>query len=215
MRDEDQPSGDPENSGPAPWSEKDWATYLRRQDLETARFLAFYQEAKGLPDRLDVVARRMGWEPSEWSPTAEASETEPDMEIPADLPYCIHQHPVFVAARSLTMEASTAYRTALRAGAGLKVPPLLAAETLLALWDLHHQVVMAVNATDTGDLALAIVHLRRALGAVNTGIGLLAQLPLEVRLGAAGPIEDAQSALFDLRDICLRVQSDCRWGTEG
>jgi hypothetical protein len=51
MRDEDQPSGDPENSGPAPWSEKDWATYLRRQDLETARFLAFYQEAKGLPDR--------------------------------------------------------------------------------------------------------------------------------------------------------------------
>ena len=80
MRDEDQPSGDPENSGPAPWSEKDWATYLRRQDLETARFLAFYHEAKGVPDRLDVVARRMGWEPNEWSPTAEASETEPDME---------------------------------------------------------------------------------------------------------------------------------------
>lgn len=214
MRDEDQPAGDPDNSGPAPWTEKDWSAYLRRQDLETARFLAFYQEAKGLPDRLDVVARRMGWEPNEWSPVAEASDSEPDPEVPADLPYCIHQHPVFVAARGLTMQASTAFRTVLR-DAGDKVPPLLAAETMLALWDMHHQVVMAVNATDTGDLALAIVHLRRALGSINTGIGLLAQLPLEARLGASATIDEAQAALFDLRDVCLRVQGDCRWGTEG
>lgn len=211
MRDEDVPQGDSDNSGSASWSEKDWAAYLRRQDLEAARFLSFYHEARGLPDRLDVVARRMGWEPNEWSPGAEPPEDDPGSDVPADIPYCIHQHPVFVAARALTMEASTAYRTLVR-DSGAAVPPLLAAETMLALWDLHHQVVLAVNATDTGDLALATVHLRRGLGALNTALGLLQQVPAEARLGAVAPFDAVHAALFDLRDICLRVQNDCRWG---
>ena len=213
MRDEDLPQGDSEGSGPAPWTEGDWTAYLRRQDLEVARFLSAYNEVKSTPDRLDTCARRMGWEPGEWSPGAEPPETEPDPAVPADLPYCIHQHPVFVAARGLCIQSSTAFRTLLR-DSGAAVPPLLAAEVMLALWDAHHNTVMAVNATDTGDLPLAIAQMKRALGSINTAIGLLQGLPAEARLGSNGALEDAQAALFDLRDVCLRVISDCRWGTE-
>ncbi len=214
MQDEDLPQGDAEGSGPAPWSEADWTAFLRRQDLEVARFLSNYNEVKSTPDRLDTCARRMGWEPGEWSPGAEPSETEPDPEVPADLPYCIHQHPVFIAARGLCLQSSTAFRTLLR-DSGKAVPPLAAAEVMLALWDIHHNTVMAVNATDTGDLTLAIAQMKRAHGSINTAIGLLQGLPAEARLGSHAAFEDAQNALFDLRDVCLRVVSDCRWGTEG
>lgn len=206
--------GDAEGSGPAPWSEADWTAYLRRQDLEVARFLSAYNEVKSNPDRLDTCARRMGWEPGEWSPGAEPPETEPDPEVPADLPYCIHQHPVFVAARGLCLQASTAFRTLLR-DSGKAVPPLAAAEGMLALWETHHNTVMAVNATDTGDLALAIAQMKRALASINTAIGLLQGLPAEARLGCHAAFEDAQNSLFDLRDVCLRVIADCRWGVEG
>lgn len=213
MQDDDQPQGDADNSGQAPWSESDWANYLRRQDLEVARFLSYYNEVKSLPDRLDTCARRMGWEPSEWSPGMEPPEAEADAEIPADLPYCIHQHPVFVAGRALSLQASTAFRTVLR-DSGKAVPPLLAAEVMLALWETHQQVVLAVNATDTADLPLAAVHMKRALAGINTALGLLQSLPADARLSANAAFEDAESALFDLREVCLRVMNDCRWGSE-
>jgi len=211
MRDEDQPQGDSEGSGPAPWGEADWAAYLRRQDLEVARFLSHYNEVKAMPDRLDLCARRMGWEPGEWSPPPEAGEAEPETESPADLPYCIHQHPVFVAARGLGIQASTSFRTLLRDSAKA-APPLLAAEVMLALWDAQHNTVMAVNATDTGDPALAVVHLKRGLAGINTAIGLLQEIPAEARLGSHAAFEETQSALFDLRDVCLRLIGECRWG---
>lgn len=214
MQDDDQPQGDADNSGQAPWSESDWTAYLRRQDLEVARFLSYYNEVKALPDRLDTCARRMGWEPNEWSPGMEPPEAEPESEIPADLPYCIHQHPVFIAGRALSLQASTAFRTLLR-DSGKAVPPLAAAEVMLALWDTHQHVLLAVNATDTADLPLATVHMKRALAGINTALGLLHSVPADARLSATAAFEDTESALFDLREICLRVMSDCRWGSEG
>jgi len=214
MQDDDQHQGDADNSGQAPWSESDWSRYLRRQDLEVARFLSYYNEVKALPDRLDTCARRMGWEPNEWSPGMEPPEGEPDAEIPADLPYCIHQHPVFIAGRALSLQTSTAFRTLLR-DSGKAVSPLAAAEVMLALWDTHQQVVLAVNATDTADLPLAAVHMRRALAGINTALGLLQAIPAEARLSAPSAFEDTETSLFDLREVCLRVMNDCRWGNEG
>ena len=143
----------------------------------------------------------------------DSAESEPEAELPADLPYCIHQHPVFIAGRALSLQISTAFRTLLR-DSGKAVAPLLAAETMLALWDTHLQVVLAVNATDTADLPLAAVHMKRALAGLNAALGLLQSLPAEARLSAPAAFEDTEAALFDLREICLRVMSDCRWGSD-
>jgi hypothetical protein len=155
----------------------------------------------------------MGWENADWAPGDGPEEVNDDEDEGPDLPYCIHQHPVFLAARALGIQASTSFRTLLRDN-DQTVPPLLAAEVMLTFWDSQHNVVMAVNATDTGDLPLAIVHMKRALSGINTAIGLLQSIPTEARLSSTSALEDTQSALFDLRDVCLRVISDCRWGTE-
>ena len=80
-----------------------------------------------------------------------------------------------------------------------------------SFWDGQHQMIMAINATDTGDLPLALVHMKRALGAINYSIGLTAGLPAGVRLSSAEAAHDLEATLFDLREVCLRVMADCRW----
>jgi hypothetical protein len=75
---------------------------------------------------------------------------------------------------------------------------------------------MAINATDTGDLPLALVHMKRALNSINHAIGLQAGLPAATRLNSAEATQDLEATLFDLREICLRVMADCRWdGSKG
>ena len=87
----------------------------------------------------------------------------------------------------------------------------LGADLMLSFWDSQHQVVMAINATDTGDLPLALVHMKRALTSINDAIGLNAGLPAAARLNSVDAAEDLEATLFDLREICLRVMADCRW----
>jgi hypothetical protein len=82
---------------------------------------------------------------------------------------------------------------------------------MLAFWDAQHQAVMAINATDTGDLPLALVHMKRALASINHAIGLQANLPAAARLNSPEATQDLEATLFDLREICLRVMADCRW----
>jgi hypothetical protein len=82
---------------------------------------------------------------------------------------------------------------------------------MLSFWDAQHQMVMAINATDTGDLPLALVHMKRALAAINYSIGLTASIPSGARLSAAEAAQDIEATLFDLREVCLRVMADCRW----
>ena len=68
MHDADQPQGEFDGSGNASWNEANWSKYLQKNDQEVARFLSYYTEIKNLPDRLDVSARRMGWENADWGP---------------------------------------------------------------------------------------------------------------------------------------------------
>jgi hypothetical protein len=210
MDDGDHPQGDFDGFGNASWGEADWTSYLRRNDLEIGRFLSYYDEVKNLPDRLDVSARRMGWENADWAPGDAPEEVNDGEDEDSDLPYCIHQHPVYVVARALSLQLVHAFRR-LCADAGPAIPGLVAADVVRSFWDAEHQMVMAINATDTGDLPLALVHMKRALVAINYAIGLSAGLPAEARLSSAEAAQDIEATLFDLREVCLRVMADCRW----
>jgi hypothetical protein len=208
MQDGDQPQGEFDGSGNASWGESDWSGYLHRNDLEIGRFLSYYNEVKSLPDRLDVSARRMGWENADWAP-GEGDDLPEDEENP-DLPYCIHQHPVYIVSRALGFQLTGAFRTLCREHPAA-IGGELGADVMLAFWDAQHQIIMAINATDTGDLPLALVHMKRALSAINYAIGLNAGLPAAARLSSAESVQDIEGTLFDLREICLRVMADCRW----
>lgn len=206
MDDGDQPLG--EGAGNASWGEADWSAYLRRNDLEVGRFLSYYDEVKGLPDRLDVSARRMGWETADWAP-GDGAEDASDEDGP-DLPYCIHQHPVYVVARALSLQLTHSFHR-LCVDAGPLIPAVDAAQMMGSFWDGQHQMVMAINATDTGDLPLALVHMKRALSSINYSIGLSASIPVGARLSSAQAAQEIEATLFDLREVCLRVMADCRW----
>ena len=210
MHDGDQSHGDFDGSGNASWGEADWAGYLHRNDLEVGRFLSYYDEVRGLPDRLDVSARRMGWENADWAPGDQADDISEDESEDPDLPYCIHQHPVYIVARALGIHLTAAFRRLCR-DAGPQLTAETSADIMLSFWDSQHQVIMAINATDTGDLPLALVHMKRALSAINFAIGLTAGLPAGVRLSSPESARDLESSLFDLREVCLRVMADCRW----
>ena len=214
MRDGDQPQGDQDGSGNAPWNESDWSGYLRRNDLEVGRFLSYYHEVRKLPDRLDLSARRMGWEIADWAPPEGLVEDAAEDSDPPELPYCIHQHPVYVVSRALGMELTSTFR-ALCEKAGHAMTPVQAADLVHAFWESQHEMIMAVNATDTGDPALSLVHMKRALGALNHAMGLVAGLASEARMSAAEEAESLEAGLFDLREVCLRVMADCRWENPG
>jgi hypothetical protein len=118
-------------------------------------------------------------------------------------------------ARALGIQLIGTWRTICRAHP-TEIGGELGADLMLAFWDSQHQVVMAINATDTGDLPLALVHMKRALTSLNHAIGLQANLPAAVRLNSAEATQDLEATLFDLREICLRVMADCRWdGSKG
>ena len=210
MDDGDHPQGDFDGSGNASWGEADWAGYLQRNDLEVGRFLSYYTEVKDLPDRLDISARRMGWENADWAPGDGPEEVNDADEEGPDLPYCIHQHPVYVVSRALCLQLTHSFHR-LCTVAGPQITAVDSANVMLSFWDAQHQMVMAINATDTGDLPLALVHMKRALAAINYSIGLTASIPSGARLSAAEAAQDIESTLFDLREVCLRVMADCRW----
>lgn len=210
MHDGDQPQGDFDGSGNASWGEADWSKYLRRNDQEVTRFLSYYTEIKNLPDRLDVSARRMGWENADWGPGDPPEETMDEENESDDMPYCIHQHPVYIVSRALIIHLNRSLDILCR-NAGFTLSATEAVELTLTFADVQHQMMMAINATDTGDMHLALVHMKRALSSINISMGKVAGIPLAARLSAAEPISDFENTLFDLREICLRVMSDCRW----
>jgi len=210
MHDGDQPQGEFEGSGNASWGEADWANYLHRNDLEVARFLSYYNEIKTLPDRLDISARRMGWENADWGPGDPAEDPNDELGESTDLPYCIHQHPVYIVARALGIQLAASLDIINR-DANHSITPTEAGKLMHSAWEVEHQIIMAINATDTGDMSLALVHMKRGLSAINHAIGLVSQLEAAVRLSAVEATTDIENTLFDLREICLRVMADCRW----
>ena len=113
-------------------------------------------------------------------------------------------------ARALGIQLTVCFRK-LCQDSGLAINALTAADLMHSFWDVEHQMIMAINATDTGDMALALVHMKRGLSAINYSIGLLAQIPTEARLSSAESSSELEGTLFDLREICLRVMADCRW----
>ncbi|MFM9001447.1 MAG: hypothetical protein ACKORB_07470 [Opitutia bacterium] len=214
MRDGEQPQGDHDGSGNAPWNESDWTGYLRRNELEIGRFLSHYHEVRKLPDRLDQSARSMGWENADWAPPEGLVEDAPEEAEDHEPPYCIHQHPVYVVSRALGIELMDTFRS-LCDKAGHAITPRQAADIAHSFWESQHEMIMAVNATDTGDPALALVHMKRALSAINHAMGLVANIAPAARMSAADEADTLEGALFDLREVCLRVMADCRWENPG
>ena len=204
-----------DDRGELAWSEFDWERYLKSQDETLVRYLAAYDPLANVANRIDEVARQLGWDPKEtWDPSDidqdGGAEARPENQDPAEDfdPYTVHRNPVFIATRALF--ASVAYFAERVATDAAKFPPKLSVAFLRDLHASETSAILGIQALDLGDYALGISLLKRALASLNRAIGELPQAEADRNRHFAKFRNYALPRLFDLREIWLRVMNECR-----
>lgn len=210
-----------EDRGELAWNEFDWEHYLRDQDDILHRYLAFYEQLRGHPDRLDEAAHLMGWDKEAWSSdSSDADEDDDDDSSTASMderaeindadaePYTLQKNPVFVATKAIYLSLKRGWERV--ASDSERVPQPLALSFQTVLHRGEEQAVLGIHALDFGDYALAISLFKRALRELNLALSLLDEKAVAHSRGLANFRQDAVPRLFDLREIWLRVMNECR-----
>lgn len=208
------PEGDWEDRGEISWNEFDWQQFLLRQHKEVSRFISLYEQNLSRTDRLDHVAGLMGWEREDWSVGEGFDDEDDDLSasnqddgLQESDPYTLHRHPVFVVTAGLIMQLRFFWEaTFTQDVASLGAPLAWRAATSTAM--IERQVILMIQAVDMGDFLLAVCHGKLGLRALNESLALVDSIPGE------GEFEHFAEAmrirLFDTREVCLRVMTDCR-----
>ncbi len=212
--DSDGPSDNEwEDRGDLAWNEFDWERYLREQDEAVNRYLAFYETFKDKSDRIDEVAKHMEWEDGEDEDEDDGKEVDlneimaDDFGLDDDV-YTLHKNPIYISTRALFLRVRRNWE--LLATDAQKVPQPLALAYLGALHQAEDQAVQAIHALEFGDFAMAVSLFKRALSALNRTLALLND-SAALRFRAVSTYrDDALVSLFDLREIWLRVITECR-----
>ncbi len=210
------PENDWDGCGDLAWNEFDWEHYLREQDDVLHRYLGHYESAKGNPERIDEVARLMGWDDGEQC--AEASDDERSQKDARDEelglggasidPYTLHNNPVFIATKAIYLSLKRSWERL--AADAAKVSQPLAVSMLTSLCRGEEQAVLGVQALDLGDFAMAVSLLKRALDELDGTLALMTGPAGVASRGMSSWSDDALPRLFDLREIWLRVMAECR-----
>ncbi|MFH1497056.1 MAG: hypothetical protein ABII82_04445 [Verrucomicrobiota bacterium] len=201
-----------EDRGELVWNEFDWERYLRDQDEAILRYLAHYDKLPTGPERLDEAAKQMGWSQEDWNPSDSDELTDADMSVldgsDESEPYTLHKNPVFIATRSLYLSLTRTWEQL--AGTTAGIPADFALGYLASLNRGETQAILAIQALDFGDYAMAISLLKRALQELNGSMARLSSEPAEKHRAIAAYRGEAIARLFDLREIWLRVMTECR-----
>ena len=216
--DPDTPSeNDWDERGDLAWNEFDWEQYLREQDDVLHRYLAFYEQLREHPERIDEVAHFMHWDEGVWTSESvsmeddgteeEETEAQDEASYKAE-PYTLHKSPVFIATKAIYLSLKRAWERIATDNA--KVPQTLAIALQTSLYRGEEQAILAVQALDFGDFAMAISLLKRALRELNQTLALLDDRAANVSRALGHFCQDARPRLFDLREIWLRVMNECR-----
>ena len=196
-----------DDRGELAWNEFDWERYLREQDEAIHQYLRLYELSRREADRIDAVARKMGWGQGDLS-TEEAHETDDIGTSDDDEVYTLHKNPIFIATKAISLGLRRSWESL---AADPECVPQQLAVTLLA--SLHHteeQATHAIHALDFGDYAMAVSLFKRALSGLNNSLALLNADGALQHTAVSAWREDAQPRLFDLREIWLRVIAECR-----
>jgi hypothetical protein len=193
------------------WTEADWENYLAEHETSVRDYLKHYEQLPEATDRVDEVARRMGWDmqADDLLPglSNDDDEQSPDFDEDFDL-YTVHRNPVHIATKALYLGLIVNWeRIAVHPD---RVHPAQAIGMLGALYRGREHALQAVQSLDMGDYALAICFFKRALRELNDTLARLAQPAENANDLLARYREFATPRLFDLREIWLRVMAECR-----
>ena len=199
-----------EENGDLAWNEFDWEVYLREQDGAIHRYLGYYESLAPGPERIDEVADRMGWDRADGE---EPDDREnPEKVLFSDEIYTLQKNPVFIATKALFLSLRRSWE--LEAAAPGKIPQALAIGFLSSLNRCEEQAVMAIHALDFGDYAMAICLFKRALAALNDCFASIGSEAADGVAAVCAGRGEMRHRMFDLREIWLRVISDCREDTQ-
>jgi len=198
-----------DEQGELAWTEFDWERYLRGQDEAIGRYLRHYEAARGQPDRIDVVAEKMGWGGEGWTEDENRAAAEESASAAAeDDVYTLHKNPVYISTKAIYGSLEHAWMTL--AADPARVAPAAALRLLQTFHRGAGQATEAVHALDFGDYAMAVSLFKRALGALNDSLATLSDEDTCRHRSAVAWGEEARARLFDLREIWLRVITECR-----
>jgi hypothetical protein len=201
--------GDWEDRSELAWGETEWERYLAVQDKAVRDYLAAYEAAGGAPDRIDLVARQLGWEPAAPEGEEPIESLDEEEEFPDKWePYTVHRNPVYISTKALHQSlVARLDQVVAQPGA---MPASVATGLLGSFHRTEDAALHGIHALEMGDYTLAVCFFKRALRALNGTMAILgspatAQLPGLVEFRSF-----AQPRLFDLREIWLRVMNECR-----
>jgi len=204
---ESNPDRDWDDSWETVWNEHDWEVYLANEKDQVRRYQKLYNKLARNQNRLDEVALFMGWDTNADPQDQETADNA--IEAISDQPYTLHKHPLYIASKALHdwLTESWSQHVSLCSEQISPVPALNIQKTISSS---EQYGLLAVSALDLGDYALAIAYFKRGLSQIN---GLLSQLN-ELETKNIAPLnaysKHAKIRLFDIREIWLRVMSDCR-----
>lgn len=198
------------------WTEADWQKYLGEQETAVRNYIKHYDQLSDAVDRIDEVAKRMGWELTDAPSGDVTKDLDDDLDDDEDDelfdgnwdPYTLHRNPVYIATRALYLSLIGHWeRVAAQPG---RVPAALGITLQGLLYRGNQQVMQAVQALEMGDYTLAVCLFKLALRDLNQTLARLSQPDVEATPLAVRYREYALPRLFDLREIWLRVMSECR-----
>jgi hypothetical protein len=210
--------GDWDDAGDLAWNEADWQVFLRNSDKEVARFMTAYNQVKDQDDRLDAAATLMGWQRDDWSSTDELEFDENDIPMikPIDLeeiqsmdPYTIHRHPIYITSSALFSYLRASWEQLMRKNKHANNTDLVWGYSV-SLSDAEKHCIMAANSLDLGDFLLAVCHFKKAHSALNESMRINRLFKHHSAKKFEKYHEETSKRMYDLREIWLRVMSDCR-----
>ncbi|MGN0834772.1 MAG: hypothetical protein ACI4QA_02960 [Candidatus Spyradosoma sp.] len=213
-------------------TEAQWAEFFARADADTSRFAALYAGLKIADgeDRLDQCALAMGWQldGDEEESDAKREATLRDLAQPPSPPppvYSLLNTTEAVAVRAVAQFARGRL-TEIFSEASLRLEGSLANRLFALVFGIgaaQEAMLLAVDALSAREYGAAKLHMKRALAEWNGVFGDLVRLQRRVRAREKRPrrrgaperdtaplFADVRRAVFDLRELCLRVIRDAR-----
>ena len=197
------------------WNEHQWRKYLKDSDNTIETFLEVYNMLKDSPNHFDEIAVKMGWDIEDISLAEECDHEESEEAFEESFdendmePYTPLSHPVIVVTQALCGSLRKIWEEYINESGSYASPQLcwLYADSL---HQAEMNVTLAVHAIDLGDYGLTICHLKNSLSALNKTLSLIDHIvhPDETALNDIR--REIRTRLFDLRELWLRVMSDCR-----
>ena len=206
---------DPESTA---WNEADWQIYLRNSDQEITKFITAYNKCREHSDRLESASKIMGWMKEDWTCLDDLEMEEDQIKeirpLPLDElqkmePYTVHKHPVYIASTALFCFLRSSWEHMMMNNRK-KLDPQLSWSYCSSLSDAEKHAILAANCLDLGDFLLALNHLKRAHAALNESMRINRLFSHHNEKIFEEYLVESDVRMHDLREIWLRVMSDCR-----